>query len=215
MIGTIIIVVLILIVCLWALYLPASKPKAIVVEERVVDRTDLCPSCGGGVRFFDHLDDVLQGDARIYHEFLKLKGVYDNPTPFIRDSTRRQLKHLVIPTRMRAWLDGECYCLRVSLKDQQIYLETPEGERRFLFLQPKEKKNAATAGGLEGFLWADANLLEYLIESKVFRLRDEEGSVRLATIDINMPDFIRLRDAIVALHQTLRDLLEYSVKADD
>ena len=36
-----------------------------------------------------------------------------------------------------------------------------------------------------------------------------------ARIDINMPDLIRLRDAIITLHRTLRDLLEYSVVADE
>jgi hypothetical protein len=172
----------------------------------------MCPSCGGGVRFFDYLDDILQGDARIYHEFLKLKGVYDKPTPFIRDETRRQLKHLVIPNRIRTWLDGTCYCLRVSLKDGKAYLETPDGERRFMFLRDRLRGHE---NSLSDFLWTDADLLEHLIESQVFKLRDEEGRVHEARIDINMPDLIRLRDAIVTLHRTLRDLLEYSVVADD
>jgi hypothetical protein len=108
MIVTIVLIVLILIVCLWAIFLPKRVEKTAIVQEIVVDRTEMCPSCGGGVRFFDYLDDILQGDARIYHEFLKLKGVYDRPTPFIRDETRLQLKHLIIPNRIRTWLDGTC-----------------------------------------------------------------------------------------------------------
>lgn len=212
MIVPIVLIVLILIVCLWAVFLPKRVEKTAIVQEIVVDRTELCPSCGGGVRFFDYLDDILQGDARIYHEFLKLKGVYDKPTPFIRDETRRQLKHLVIPNRIRTWFDGQCYCLRVSLKDGKAYLETPDGERRFMFLRDRLRGHENT---LSDFLWTDADLLEHLIESKVFKLRDEEGRVHEARIDINMPDLIRLRDAIVTLHRTLRDLLEYSVVADD
>lgn len=212
MIVPIVLIVLILIVCLWAVFLPKRVEKTAIVQEIVVDRTELCPSCGGGVRFFDYLDDILQGDARIYHEFLKLKGVYDKPTPFIRDETRLQLKHLVIPNRIRTWFDGQCYCLRVSLKDGKAYLETPDGERRFMFLRDRLRGHENT---LSDFLWTDADLLEHLIESKVFKLRDEEGRVHEARIDINMPDLIRLRDAIVTLHRTLRDLLEYSVVADD
>lgn len=212
MIVPIVLIVLILIVCLWAVFLPKRVEKTAIVQEIVVDRTELCPSCGGGVRFFDYLDDILQGDARIYHEFLKLKGVYDKPTPFIRDETRRQLKHLVIPNRIRTWFDGQCYCLRVSLKDGKAYLETPDGERRFMFLRDRLRGHENT---LSDFLWTDADLLEHLIESQVFKLRDEEGRVHEARIDINMPDLIRLRDAIVTLHRTLRDLLEYSVVADD
>ena len=212
MIVPIVLIVLILIVCLWAVFLPKRVEKTAIVQEIVVDRTEMCPSCGGGVRFFDYLDDILQGDARIYHEFLKLKGVYDKPTPFIRDETRRQLKHLVIPNRIRTWFDGQCYCLRVSLKDGKAYLETPDGERRFMFLRDRLRGHENT---LSDFLWTDADLLEHLIESKVFKLRDEEGRVHEARIDINMPDLIRLRDAIVTLHRTLRDLLEYSVVADD
>ena len=212
MIVPIVLIVLILIVCLWAVFLPKRVEKTAIVQEIVVDRTEMCPSCGGGVRFFDYLDDILQGDARIYHEFLKLKGVYDKPTPFIRDETRRQLKHLVIPNRIRTWLDGTCYCLRVSLKDGKAYLETPDGERRFMFLRDRLRGHENT---LSDFLWTDADLLEHLIESQVFKLRDEEGRVHEARIDINMPDLIRLRDAIVTLHRTLRDLLEYSVVADD
>jgi len=212
MIVPIVLIVLILIVCLWAVFLPKRVEKTAIIQKIVVDRTEMCPSCGGGVRFFDYLDDVLQGDARIYHEFLKLKGVYDKPTPFIRDETRRQLKHLVIPNRIRTWLDGECYCLRVSLKDGKAYLETPDGERRFMFLRDRLRGHE---NSLSDFLWTDADLLEHLIESQVFKLRDEEGRVHEARIDINMPDLIRLRDAIVTLHRTLRDLLEYSVVADD
>lgn len=212
MIVPIILIVLILIVCLWAVFLPKRVEKTAIVQEIVVDRTEMCPSCGGGVRFFDYLDDILQGDARIYHEFLKLKGVYDRPTPFIRDETRRQLKHLIIPNRIRTWLDGKCYCLRVSLKDGKAYLETPDGERRFMFLRDRLRGHE---NSLSDFLWTDADLLEHLIESQVFKLRDEEGRVHEAHIDINMPDLIRLRDAIVTLHQTLRDLLEYSVVADE
>lgn len=212
MIVLIVLIVLILIVCLWAVFLPKRIEKTAIVQEIVVDRTELCPSCGGGVRFFDYLDDILQGDARIYHEFLKLKGVYDKPTPFIRDETRRQLKHLIIPNRIRTWFNGQCYCLRVSLKDGKAYLETPDGERRFMFLRDRLRGHEDT---LSDFLWTDADLLEHLIESKVFKLRDEEGRVHEARIDINMPDLIRLRDAIVTLHRTLRDLLEYSVVADD
>ena len=212
MIVTIVLIVLILIVCLWAVFLPKRVEKTAIVQEIVVDRTEMCPSCGGGVRFFDYLDDILQGDARIYHEFLKLKGVYDKPTPFIRDETRRQLKHLVIPNRIRTWLDGTCYCLRVSLKDGKAYLETPDGERRFMFLRDRLRGHE---NSLSDFLWTDADLLEHLIESQVFKLRDEEGRVHEARIDINMPDLIRLRDAIVTLHRTLRDLLEYSVVADE
>ena len=212
MIVPIVLIVLILIVCLWAVFLPKRSEKTAIVQEIVVDRTEMCPSCGGGVRFFDYLDDILQGDARIYHEFLKLKGVYDKPTPFIRDETRRQLKHLVIPNRIRTWLDGTCYCLRVSLKDGKAYLETPDGERRFMFLRDRLRGHE---NSLSDFLWTDADLLEHLIESQVFKLRDEEGRVHEARIDINMPDLIRLRDAIVTLHRTLRDLLEYSVVADD
>ena len=212
MIVPIVLIVLILIVCLWAVFLPKRSEKTAIVQEIVVDRTEMCPSCGGGVRFFDYLDDILQGDARIYHEFLKLKGVYDKPTPFIRDETRRQLKHLVIPNRIRTWLDGTCYCLRVSLKDGKAYLETPDGERRFMFLRDRLRGHENT---LSDFLWTDADLLEHLIESQVFKLRDEEGRVHEARIDINMPDLIRLRDAIVTLHRTLRDLLEYSVVADE
>ena len=212
MIVPIVLIVLILIVCLWAVFLPKRVEKTAIVQEIVVDRTEMCPSCGGGVRFFDYLDDILQGDARIYHEFLKLKGVYDKPTPFIRDETRRQLKHLIIPNRIRTWLDGTCYCLRVSLKDGKAYLETPDGERRFMFLRDRLRGHE---NSLSDFLWTDADLLEHLIESQVFKLRDEEGRVREARIDINMPDLIRLRDAIVTLHRTLRDLLEYSVVADD
>jgi len=212
MIVTIVLIVLILIVCLWAIFLPKRVEKTAIVQEIVVDRTEMCPSCGGGVRFFDYLDDILQGDARIYHEFLKLKGVYDKPTPFIRDETRRQLKHLVIPNRIRTWLDGTCYCLRVSLKDGKAYLETPDGERRFMFLRDRLRGHE---NSLSDFLWTDADLLEHLIESQVFKLRDEEGRVHEARIDINMPDLIRLRDAIVTLHRTLRDLLEYSVVADE
>lgn len=212
MIVPIVLIVLILIVCLWAVFLPKRVEKTAIVQEIVVDRTEMCPSCGGGVRFFDYLDDILQGDARIYHEFLKLKGVYDKPTPFIRDETRRQLKHLVIPNRIRTWFDGQCYCLRVSLKDGKAYLETPDGERRFMFLRDRLRGHENT---LSDFLWTDADLLEHLIESQVFKLRDEEGRVHEARIDINMPDLIRLRDAIVTLHRTLRDLLEYSVVADD
>lgn len=214
MILVVVLIVLILIVCLWAVFLPKRVEKTAIVQEIVVDRTELCPSCGGGVRFFDYLDDVLQGDARIYHEFLKLKGVYDKPTPFIRDETRRQLKHLVIPNRIRVWLgdDGHCYCLRVSLKDGKAYLETPDGERRFMILRDRLQKRE---NSLSDFLWMDADLLEYLIESRIFKLRDEEGRVHEARIDVNMPDLMRLRDAIVALHRTLRDLLEYSVVADD
>ena len=212
MIVPIVLIVLILIVCLWAVFLPKRVEKTAIVQEIVIDRTEMCPSCGGGVRFFDYLDDILQGDARIYHEFLKLKGVYDKPTPFIRDETRRQLKHLVIPNRIRTWLDGTCYCLRVSLKDGKAYLETPDGERRFMFLRDRLRGHENT---LSDFLWTDADLLEHLIESQVFKLRDEEGRVHEARIDINMPDLIRLRDAIVTLHRTLRDLLEYSVVADD
>ena len=212
MIVPIVLIVLILIVCLWAVFLPKRSEKTAIVQEIVVDRTEMCPSCGGGVRFFDYLDDILQGDARIYHEFLKLKGVYDKPTPFIRDETRRQLKHLIIPNRIRTWLDGTCYCLRVSLKDGKAYLETPDGERRFMFLRDRLRGHE---NSLSDFLWTDADLLEHLIESQVFKLRDEEGRVHEARIDINMPDLIRLRDAIVTLHRTLRDLLEYSVVADD
>ena len=212
MIVPIVLIVLILIVCLWAVFLPKRVEKTAIIQEIVVDRTEMCPSCGGGVRFFDYLDDILQGDARIYHEFLKLKGVYDKPTPFIRDETRRQLKHLVIPNRIRTWLDGTCYCLRVSLKDGKAYLETPDGERRFMFLRDRLRGHE---NSLSDFLWTDADLLEHLIESQVFKLRDEEGRVHEARIDINMPDLIRLRDAIVTLHRTLRDLLEYSVVADD
>ena len=212
MIVPIVLIVLILIVCLWAVFLPKRVEKTAIIQEIVVDRTEMCPSCGGGVRFFDYLDDILQGDARIYHEFLKLKGVYDKPTPFIRDETRRQLKHLIIPNRIRTWLDGTCYCLRVSLKDGKAYLETPDGERRFMFLRDRLRGHENT---LSDFLWTDADLLEHLIESQVFKLRDEEGRVHEARIDINMPDLIRLRDAIVTLHRTLRDLLEYSVVADD
>ena len=212
MIVPIVLIVLILIVCLWAVFLPKRSEKTAIVQEIVVDRTEMCPSCGGGVRFFDYLDDILQGDARIYHEFLKLKGVYDKPTPFIRDETRRQLKHLVIPNRIRTWLDGTCYCLRVSLKDGKAYLETPDGERRFMFLRDRLRGHE---NSLSDFLWTDADLLEHLIESQVFKLRDEEGRVHEARIDINMPDLIRLRDAIVTLHRTLRDLLEYSVVADE
>lgn len=212
MIVPIVLIVLILIVCLWAVFLPKRVEKTAIVQEIVVDRTELCPSCGGGVRFFDYLDDILQGDARIYHEFLKLKGVYEKPTPFIRDETRLQLKHLVIPNRIRTWFDGQCYCLRVSLKDGKAYLETPDGERRFMFLRDRLRGHENT---LSDFLWTDADLLEHLIESQVFKLRDEEGRVHEARIDINMPDLIRLRDAIVTLHRTLRDLLEYSVVADD
>ena len=212
MIVPIVLIVLILIVCLWAVFLPKRVEKTAIIQEIVVDRTEMCPSCGGGVRFFDYLDDILQGDARIYHEFLKLKGVYDKPTPFIRDETRRQLKHLVIPNRIRTWLDGTCYCLRVSLKDGKAYLETPDGERRFMFLRDRLRGHE---NSLSDFLWTDADLLEHLIESQVFKLRDEEGRVREARIDINMPDLIRLRDAIVTLHRTLRDLLEYSVVADE
>ena len=212
MIVPIVLIVLILIVCLWAVFLPKRVEKTAIIQEIVVDRTEMCPSCGGGVRFFDYLDDILQGDARIYHEFLKLKGVYDKPTPFIRDETRRQLKHLVIPNRIRTWLDGTCYCLRVSLKDGKAYLETPDGERRFMFLRDRLRGHE---NSLSDFLWTDADLLEHLIESQVFKLRDEEGRVHEARIDINMPDLIRLRDAIVTLHRTLRDLLEYSVVADE
>ena len=212
MIVPIVLIVLILIVCLWAVFLPKRSEKTAIVQEIVVDRTEMCPSCGGGVRFFDYLDDILQGDARIYHEFLKLKGVYDKPTPFIRDETRRQLKHLIIPNRIRTWLDGTCYCLRVSLKDGKAYLETPDGERRFMFLRDRLRGHE---NSLSDFLWTDADLLEHLIESQVFKLRDEEGRVHEARIDINMPDLIRLRDAIVTLHRTLRDLLEYSVVADE
>ena len=212
MIVPIVLIVLILIVCLWAVFLPKRVEKTAIIQEIVVDRTEMCPSCGGGVRFFDYLDDILQGDARIYHEFLKLKGVYDKPTPFIRDETRRQLKHLIIPNRIRTWLDGTCYCLRVSLKDGKAYLETPDGERRFMFLRDRLRGHE---NSLSDFLWTDADLLEHLIESQVFKLRDEEGRVHEARIDINMPDLIRLRDAIVTLHRTLRDLLEYSVVADD
>ena len=212
MIVPIVLIVLILIVCLWAVFLPKRVEKTAIVQEIVVDRTEMCPSCGGGVRFFDYLDDILQGDARIYHEFLKLKGVYDKPTPFIRDETRRQLKHLIIPNRIRTWLDGTCYCLRVSLKDGKAYLETPDGERRFMFLRDRLRGHE---NSLSDFLWTDADLLEHLIESQVFKLRDEEGRVHEARIDINMPDLIRLRDAIVTLHRTLRDLLEYSVVADE
>ena len=212
MIVPIVLIVLILIVCLWAVFLPKRVEKTAIIQEIVIDRTEMCPSCGGGVRFFDYLDDILQGDARIYHEFLKLKGVYDKPTPFIRDETRRQLKHLIIPNRIRTWLDGTCYCLRVSLKDGKAYLETPDGERRFMFLRDRLRGHE---NSLSDFLWTDADLLEHLIESQVFKLRDEEGRVHEARIDINMPDLIRLRDAIVTLHRTLRDLLEYSVVADD
>lgn len=212
MIVPIVLIVLILIVCLWAVFLPKRVEKTAIIQKIVVDRTEMCPSCGGGVRFFDYLDDILQGDARIYHEFLKLKGVYDKPTPFIRDETRRQLKHLVIPNRIRTWLDGRCYCLRVSLKDGKAYLETPDGERRFMFLRDRLRGHE---NSLSDFLWTDADLLEHLIESQVFKLRDEEGRVHEARIDINMPDLIRLRDAIVTLHRTLRDLLEYSVVADE
>lgn len=213
MILAIVLVVLVLIVCLWAVFRPKRVEKTEIIQEIVVDRTELCPSCGGGVRFFDYLDDVLQGDARIYHEFLKLKGVYDKPTPFIRDETRRQLKHLVIPNRIRTWLDGRCYCLRVSLKDGKAYLETPDGERRFMIL--RDRRIGETTGSLSNFLWRDADMLEHLIESKVFKLRDEEGVVHEARLDVNAADLIKLRDAIVALHRTLRDLLEYSVTADD
>jgi len=212
MIIPIVLIVLVLIVCLWAVFLPKRVEKTAIVQEIVVDRTEMCPSCGGGVRFFDYLDDILQGDARIYHEFLKLKGVYDRPTPFIRDETRLQLKHLIIPNRIRTWLDGTCYCLRVSLKDGKAYLETPDGERRFMFLRDRLRGHE---NSLSDFLWTDADLLEHLIESQVFKLRDEEGRVHEARIDINMPDLIRLRDAIVTLHRTLRDLLEYSVVADE
>jgi len=215
MIVAIVLIVLVVIVCLWAVFLPARADKtAEIVQEIVVDRTELCPSCGGGVRFFDYLDDVLQGDARIYHEFLRLKGVYDKPTPFIRDETRRQLKHLVIPNRIRTWLDGRCYCLRVSLKDGKAYLETPDGERRFMILRDRRIGESA-AGSLTNFLWRDADMLEYLIEAKVFRLRDEEGRVHEARLDVNAQDLMKLRDAVVTLHRTLRDLLEYSVVADD
>ena len=177
--------VIILIACL---VFSKRRPEVVVVER--IDPMACCPPCGRGVLFFDYMEDMLSGDARLYHEFMQLKGMWDcdGPSkPFINKKTRAKLQSLIVPNRIRVRLvdSGECLCMRVGLKDRRTYLETPDGERRYQVLDCLHPTTA-----------------------KTFSLVDEtNGRNVVAKLDIDIDDFIKLRDALDQLHQLLEDFV--------
>jgi hypothetical protein len=191
------------------------KPKVVVVQR--MDPMACCPPCGRGIRFFDYMEDMLSGDARLYHEFMQLKGMWDcdspQEKPFISDETRKNLRSLIIPNRIRVRLvdSGECFCMRMGLKDRRTYLETPDGERRYKVLF-REKQSAEC---LEDVLWLDRNIIQSILSSpssQEFSLVDEHGRNVGAKLDINVDDFIKLRDALDQLQYLLQDFVKGTYK---
>lgn len=164
-----------------------KQPEVVVVQH--MDPMACCPPCGRGVLFFDYMEDMLSGDARLYHEFMQLKGIWDceNPKskPFIDKKTRAKLQSLVIPNRIRARLvdSGECLCMRIGLKDRRTYLETPDGERRYQ---------------VEDFTPTKCSLI------------DEHGRTVNVKLDIDVDDFIKLRDAFDQLQKLLQNFVRES-----
>lgn len=188
--------VVIIVAFLTIFFFSKRRPEVVVVE-----RTDpCCPPCGRGILFFDYMEDMLSGDARLYHEFMQLKGLWDcdGPSkPFIDKKTRAKLQSLVIPNRIRVTRvdSGECMCMRVGLKDRRTYLETPDGERRYqVILRDKN---------------GEADCLQSIMDPSVtFSLVDETNGRNVdAKLDINVDDFTKLRDALDQLHQLLEDFV--------
>jgi len=216
MVGDTVLFIGILVACLVIFYFFFSrKPQVVVVQK--LDPMACCPPCGRGILFFDYMEDMLSGDARLYHEFMELKGMWDcdgPEKPFINDDVRKGLQSLVIPNRIRVRLvdSGECLCMRIGLKDRRTYLETPEGDRRYTVLL-KNTAHHQEVRCLTDVLWLDRSVIQSMLDaSQPFTLVDENGRPVKAKIDVNVDEFLKLRDALDQLQYLLDEFVHDTYK---